>query len=379
MRLTLKIIMDTKQRKEKKGPKGPKGPKGHRAFVMILTILLGLLIYWFLGFLLDDISDQPGPSLQEIQKKYQDPSLIKNKETSNEKMNKLIIILEEQQQQQTILQTSINSYRDTMDQLLDLQKASIQKGIPFAAAAQKNVQQITNLYLDYQKQFQDLNNSITKNNLEKQQLQNQINAIDNQLEKQNKLAYKEYNVQLIKHNWTIAGSQLLILIPLLLITTFLIKTYKTNLYQPMFIAIGIAIFCKIALVMHDYFPSYIFKYLLILALIYITSVTLIAKLKMFVTPKPSWLQKQYREAYQKTQCPLCQFPIKPGISKFFTVKQQGNNSPLTYSSYLDKIDTYTCPGCGELLFEQCTHCSSVRYSLLKYCDFCGIEKENIKT
>ncbi len=362
--------MDTTQASEKKGP------KGYRFLVMALTIVLGLLLYWFLGFLMDDISNQPGPCLSEIQKKYQDPVLVKEKETFNKQLTKLSGTIEEQHQQQTILQTSINSYRDTMNQLLDLQKASIQKGITFSPESQKNLQDVTNLYLEYQKQFQDLNGSITKDNLEAQQIQNKIKEIDDQLSKQNEQANKDYEAQWVKHNWAMAGLQLLILIPLLLLVTYLFRAYRKSPYKPIILAAGVAIFLKIALVMHDYFPSYIFKYLLILVLIYVTVKALISKLRMIAAPNPLWLQKQYREAYQKTQCPMCQYPIKPGIAKFF-ITENGGNVPVSASSYLDTVETYTCPSCGENLFEKCSNCSHVRYSLLAYCDYCGAKKENI--
>lgn len=342
---------------------------------MGLNILFGLLIYWFLGFLMDDISDQPGPKLDEIQTKYQDQTLVKEKKAINQQLTKLSSTIDGQHQQQSILETSINSYRDTMNQLLGLQKASIQKGVTFSPESQKNLQNVTNLYLDYQKQFQDLNNSITKDNLEVQQLQNKIKEIDEQLSKQNVQADTEYQAQWVKHNWAMAGLQLLVLIPLLLIAVYLLRAYKDSMYKPMIMAASIAIFIKISLVMHDYFPSYIFKYLLVLVLIYVTALALISKLKMVAAPNPPWLQGQYREAYQKNQCPICQFSIKPSISKFFTSEAK-SNLPMTNFSYLDKVDTYTCPSCGELLFEKCTHCSHVRYSLLMYCDFCGVKKEH---
>jgi predicted RNA-binding Zn-ribbon protein involved in translation (DUF1610 family) len=351
-----------------------KGPRGYRFLVTTLNIVLALLLYWLLGFLMNDISDQPGPVLEEIQKKYQDPVLVKQKETFNKQFSKLSSTIEEHHQQQTILQTSINSYRDTMNQLLDLQKASIQKGMTFSPESQNNLQNVTNLYLDYQKRFQNLNSSITKDNLEVQQLQNKIKEIDDQLSIQNEKAYKEYNDSWIKHNWAMAGLQLLVLIPLLLITAYLFKSYRHSIYKPMIVAAGVAVFLKIAMVMHEYFPSYIFKYLLILALLYITAITLISMLRMIAAPKPDWLQKQYREAYQKLLCPICQFSIKPSITKFFPTENK-NIVPMSNYSYLDKVDAYTCPSCGESLFEKCTNCSHVRHSLLMYCDYCGIKKE----
>ena len=351
-----------------------KGPRGYRFLVLTLNIVLGILIYWLLGFVMDDISDQPGPVRYEIEKKYQDPALVKEETAINAQIQKRTNTINEQQQQQKILETSINSYRDTMNQLLDLQKASIQKGISFSPESEKNLQDVTALYLNYQKQFQDLNNSITKDNLEVQRLQNRIQEIQSKLSIQNEQADKEYNSLWIKHNWAMAGLQLLVLIPLLLITAFIYRKYRESPYKAIIIAVGVAVFFKISMVMHNYFPSYIFKYLLILALIYITGRLLISKLRMIAAPNRPWLDKQYSEAYQKNTCPICQFAIKPSISKFF-ITENKKTLPIPDYHYLDAVDAYSCPCCGSLLFEKCSSCSHLRYSLLSYCDSCGTKKE----
>lgn len=352
-----------------------KGPRGYRFLVITLNVVLALLVYWFLGFIMDDISNQPGPDLQQIQKKYQDPALVKDEKTINDKIQERLNTINEQQQQQKIIETSIHSYRDTMNQLLDLQKASIQKGVTFSEGSEKNLQEVTNLYLNFQKQFQDLNSSITKANLEVQQLQNKVRDIDTKLSKQNEEGTKEYNNLWTQHNWIMAGLQLLILIPLLLISFYVFRKYKESPYKTMIIAIGVAIFFKIAMVMQNYFPSFIFKYILVLVLIYLTAKILISKLRMMSTPNRSWLDKQYSESYQKGKCPMCEFSIKPSISKFF-ITENKNTIPSSNYHYLDNVSDYTCPCCGELLFEKCNNCSQVRYSLLSYCDSCGTQKQN---
>jgi exonuclease VII small subunit len=135
-----------------------KGPKKFRLFLLMLNVVFALLIYWFLGFLMDDISQQPGPSLEDIQKNYQNPTWVNEKKTYTKQLANLSSTIDQHHQQQAILETSINSYRDTMNQLLDLQKASIQKGISFSTESQKNLQNVTDLYLNYQKKFQELNN-----------------------------------------------------------------------------------------------------------------------------------------------------------------------------------------------------------------------------
>lgn len=354
-----------------------KGPAGHRFIVMILNIVLAILVYWLLGFIIDDIGNQPGPSLTDIQKQFQDQTLVKQKEALNNQYEKLSRNIEAQRQQQALLQTSINSYRDTMNQLLDLQKASVQKGVTFSSESQQNLANVTKLYLDNQQKFQDLNRSIAQANATAQQLQNQTSGIDVQLTKQSEQAYQSYDNLLMKHNFVVAGFQLLVLIPLLIIAVYFFKKYRQTIYSPILTAIGIAIILKIIMVMHEHFPSRAFKYILILALIYIILRALVSMLRMVIAPKASWLLKQYREAYQKLECAMCQYPIQPGLLKFFKSRSNKKDIGLTDISYIENTEAYICPSCGERLFEKCDVCAHTRHSLLMFCDHCGAEKKTV--
>lgn len=351
-----------------------KGPLRYRSVVMVLNITFGLLVYWFLGFVMSDISNQPGPDLGEIQKKYQNPALVKESDSINAQIQSGLNAINEQQKQQEILEKSINSYRDTMNQLLDLQKVSIQKGVALSSGTEKNLGEITTLYLHYQKQFQDINQLVTQNNLKIQRLQNINQHLKEQINQQNDEGLKEYNYLWVKHNWIMAGLQLLVLVPCLLMAYYLFIQYRKTVYISMVITIGVAVFFKITMVMHDYFPSYLFKYILVLFLIYFTGKVLIAKLKLVSSPNRLWLDKQYSEAYQKGKCPLCEFSIKPSIAKF-VITEKGTTVPFLNYQYLDKVKAYTCPCCGEQLFEECSHCTHLRYSLLTYCDSCGVRKK----
>ena len=351
-----------------------KGPAGHRFLVMVLNIILAILFYWLLGFVLDDIASQPGPSLQEIQDQYKDKNLVAQEDTLNKQLIKLNQTISAQTQQQTLLKTSIDGYRDTMNQLLDLQKSSMQKGVTFSTDAQQNLTNVTRLYLDNQQKFQNLNHAITDDNAQAQQLQSQINTMDSTLQKQSDQAYKEYNAQLTRYNLEIAAIQLLVLLPLLIVAVFLFKKYRQSIYRPMIMAIGAAIILKIVFVMHDNFPSRFFKYFLILILLYLVVRSLRAMLRMMVAPQKNWLMKQYREAYQKMQCAMCQYPIQPGIFKFF-MPQKPKDKQEANVSYLENIERYNCPSCGEHLFEKCGSCQHTRHSLLTYCDNCGAEKK----
>lgn len=351
-----------------------KGPKGHRIFITLLNILLAVLVYWLLGFMIDDISEQRGPDFADIEKSYLDQKLVNKKTDLITQSDKLSKQIETQREQLAIIQTSITSYRDTMNQLLDLQKVSVQKGMPFSSESQINLRSVTQRYLAYQQQFQDLNQSIAKHNLEEQQLQSQLNDVEASLSKQSKRSYTAYDALMLKHNLYMAGLQLLVLLPLLILTVYCYRKYRASIYKRMLLAINIAVIIKIILVMHEHFPSRFFKYIFIIALIYLTVRVLVSMLRMAVAPKLNWLMKQYREAYQKQQCPMCQYPIQPGVLKFFP-SQNNLKNPIEMSmDYLEHTEAYTCPSCGERLFEKCTSCNHTRHSLLTYCDTCGDEK-----
>lgn len=355
-----------------------KGPSGHRFLVMMLNILLAILVYWLLGFIIDDIGNQPGPSLTSIQDKFKDRTLVAQEDVINRQLTTLNQTIAAQTQQQNLLKTSIDGYRDTMNQLLDLQKSSVQKGVTFSAEAQQNLANVTNLYLDNQQKFQNLNRSITEANAQAQQLQAHIDSIDSTLRKQSEQAYGVYNSQLTRHNLKLAAIQLVILLPLLIITAYFFQKYRQSIYRSMIMAVGAAIILKIILVMHQHFPARFFKYLLILALIYLVVRALKAMLHMVVAPQTNWLMKQYREAYQRLQCAICQYPIQPGIFKFF-LPQTPKDQQQANVSYLENVDTYSCPNCGEHLFEKCSQCQHTRHSLLMYCDHCGAEKNISKS
>lgn len=345
-----------------------KGPAGHRFLVMFLNILLGILVYWLLGFIIDDIGTQPGPSLTSLQEKFQNSTLVNQRAALLARTSALAQTLDAQHQEQALLQDSINGYRDSMNQLLALQKSS-----PFTSQSQQNLARVTQLYLDSQQLYQAHNHAIIQETTQLQRLKNTTGMIETQLNKQSQRAYEVYNTQQTRHNLMLAAIKLLVLIPLLIITVYFFKKKRQSIYLPMIIAIGIAISLKIIMVMHEHFPSRAFKYLLILALIYFVARALMGALRMVASPKPNWLLKQYREAYQKLQCAMCQYPIQPGALKF-TAPRAGKNSPESDVSYLENITAYTCPSCGEKLFEKCESCGQCRHSLLVFCEHCGKEK-----
>jgi predicted RNA-binding Zn-ribbon protein involved in translation (DUF1610 family) len=173
----------------------------------------------------------------------------------------------------------------------------------------------------------------------------------------------------------LAFLQLAILLPILAAATVLVIRKRGSIYFPLFLAAGIATLIKVALVTHEYFPSRYFKYILIGGLLIVVARLLIYFIRTSAFPKAQWLLKQYREAYERFLCPVCDYPIRVGPRRFLFWTRRTVNKIVVPTNSGDPEETYTCPSCGSELFEECQACHGVRHSMLPSCTHCGAEKQ----
>ena len=174
----------------------------------------------------------------------------------------------------------------------------------------------------------------------------------------------------------IAFFQLLFLIPLLLIAVYLYIRRRSSLYASLIHAFGIAILAKVTLVIHEHFPSRYFKYILLLVALAVVVRVLVYLIRVIAFPKLDWLIKQYREAYERFFCPVCEYPIRRGPMKYrFWDRRSLRKLPPAEPTGPSPDEPYVCPSCGTRLFEKCSSCSAIRYSLLPFCEQCGAEKD----
>jgi len=128
------------------------------------------------------------------------------------------------------------------------------------------------------------------------------------------------------------------------------------------------------LVVHEYFPTRYFKYVLILALLAVVVRLLVYLIRTVAFPKVEWLERQYREAYERFLCPVCEYPIRTGPRKFLYWTRRTVHKILPLSGVSDAESPYTCPCCGTAVFETCPACGKIRHSLLAHCEHCGATK-----
>ena len=160
--------------------------------------------------------------------------------------------------------------------------------------------------------------------------------------------------------------------PLLLLSAWLVRKKRGSIYQPFNGAALAATFWMVWLVMWDHFPRDFFKYIAILAAIGILGAFLAWAIRSSSRPQKAVLLKRYREAYQNHRCPACDFPILRGAFRQAVWTKRG---PRLHGEALGQAESsrYTCPSCGEGLFDKCGDCGEVTQTLLPYCSACGRE------
>jgi hypothetical protein len=352
----------------------PKGTWFHRFVVRLLTVFLGILIYWILGFLIRDIRGITGPDYATIEARYLDQGLVKEGEDLDRQIAELTKKLNNQTEAQRVLSDGSRSLQQTINQLLELQKLSLQKEVSPSPAEQANFSSSLALFLENQKKYQDLSQEIVVLVENKQHLVATRELISQQLERQRAPAYAEYQQLRHRHELKLAFLQLAVLLPILLVAVILLYRRRGSLYYPIFLALGVATLIRVSLVVHEYFPSRFFKYVLIGALTLVVLKLLIHFIKAIAAPRVQWLLKQYREAYERFLCPVCEYPIRIGPRRFLYWTRRTVNKLVVPTGGEVAEECYTCPACGQALFETCPACQKVRHTMLPHCCHCGAEK-----
>ncbi len=110
----------------------PKGSWGNRLAIRFLAVILGILVFWFLGFLVEDIKSIKGPKYDEVEKRHVEQSLFKRKEALDKQTTDLDRKISNQTEEQRMVGDSSRNLQLTLNQLLDLQRLSVQKNLPLS-------------------------------------------------------------------------------------------------------------------------------------------------------------------------------------------------------------------------------------------------------
>lgn len=354
-----------------------KGPWAQRFFVIFLSLILAVLFFWLLGFVTDDIGSLRGPELSKIETKYVDADILEKRKSLKEDLSDLKANIRNRQEQSNILKDSTDSLQNTINQLLSIQKQCIEKNLDFSAENQQTLTENQSLFLQNQKQYQSLNKEIADLTKQRRQLEKELSSLSRQIDRQQHLARKEYNGLRSKHRLKLAALKLAVLVPVFLILAWFFMKKRSGAYGPIIYALFIAVFMKISLVAHEYFPRRYFKYIALMVIIAIVLKLLFYLLKRIVSPKKDWLIKQYQEAYDKNICPICSKPIRIGPLRYAVGRKHKALVPAGQGADSAKQHLYTCPVCGTQLYGKCNKCGDICHLLLPFCEHCGNEKANL--
>ncbi len=346
-----------------------------RQLIRLFTVILAVLFFWLLGFVVEDIETIPGPTYAEIEHKFVDAKLVRQDEQLQKQIADLEQSIAAQAQQQQIVRDSSENLQRTIQQLLQLKKSSVEKSVSFSDSDAKLLTASLNEFFAGQKSYQKINQTISDLTSQTGRLANERSRVEAEIAKQRKSAQREYDSQTEAHRLRLAFYQLLSLVPMLLATAYPLVKRRGSLYYPLFLAIGGATLLKVTLVVHEYFPSRYFKYILILVHLLVVARLLIHLIRTVAFPKAAWLKRQYREAYERFLCPICEYPIRTGPRKFLYWTRRTVHKVLPQGDSAVGEEAYTCPACGAAVFEVCASCKKVRHSLLDHCEHCGASKE----
>jgi hypothetical protein len=342
--------------------------------IRLFTGVLALLVYWVLGFLVEDIEAIRGPDYTQIEAQVVEADLIARQRALAEELEEINRSIADKQEEMRIVTDSSRNLQETINQLIELQKLAVQKGMPLPAEEQGNLSDSLAHFLRSQTQYQSHNAELSSLTERKRQRMGQLQETEARLEEQRRPARKEYQRLQKKHALRLASLQLLILLPLLAGGAYLVIARRGSIYFPLFLGYGIATLLKVAGVIHEYFPSRLFKYVLILSLLAAVVKLLISFIRTVAFPKAQWLTRQYREAYERFLCPVCEYPIRTGPRKYLYWTRRTVNKLVLPEASACEEEPYTCPCCGTGLFEECGSCHRVRHALLPTCQHCQAAK-----
>jgi hypothetical protein len=349
-----------------------KGPAIHRFLTLFFSAIFAILCYWLLGFVVDDIGTWPGPTYTELEVRRLDQNVVKRADDVQRQIDDTQRRIVDQKARQELLRDSTVSSQSTMNQLLEFQRLNLEKNVSPSADERRALADSQQRFLANQRQYQVLNEDLVRLNEQQRQLSETFGTTERELARLRTPINEEFASLRRAHDLKVAAFKLGVLIPLLALGVFLFVKYRNSLYGPMIYAFGAAVMLRVGLVMHQYFPSRYFKYVLILTAIGVVFRILHYLLRMVAFPRPDWLLKQYREAYEAFLCPTCSYPIRRGPLKYMswtrrTIKKM--SSQLGSTNNAD--EPYTCPMCSTRLYEECGNCRAVRPSLLPSCQQCG--------
>lgn len=355
--------------------KRAKGTFWTRAGILLLAIVFGVLVYWSVGFVLDDIRVFQRPDRDDFFAKHMDHSLEERLEALNMQMRELEHKHTLINQQRGFIKDSSAALQIIVDNLFKLknrdQQLITEKQFDQVLASLDKIIKIQDDYKTTAQNYIEITN-------DKYELQKEIAALKRRIEEKQAAVRALYHEALNRQRIKTTILRMAVLVPLAILCTVILIKKRKSFYRLIWGSTALAVYIKTAVVIHERFPSRYFKYILTICLLGLVGWGFVWVVRRLVRPNLNTLIKQYRQSYERFLCPVCEYPIRRGPRKhLYWTRRTVNKTALSSSmSPTDDEDKpYTCPACSTRLFEKCESCGATRHSLLPTCRECGARKE----
>ena len=357
-------------------PKQGKPPLGQRLAIWFFSILLGLLVFWLTGFLRQDIRNWPGPVYEDYEQEMLDPKLLQQRDTLDAEIADINREIDNTQQRRRILGASTSGSQETMNQLIRFHRLTLAKNEKLNEKEDAAIIEAIHLFIANQQKYQELSGTIAELNRKRQELEENRLKLGETIDRKRVPIVQAYQADVQWHRLKMAAIELAVVIPFAVVAFLVFLKARHGIYTPLIYAFGLAVLVRTGLVLHEYFPSRYFKYVLILVAIVVVVWILVHLLRMVAFPKRGWLVKRYREAYERFACPICNSPIRRGPMRFVYWTTRGLKNLARHGETAEAAEEpYVCPSCATPLFEECPECHGIRHSLLPACQHCGDQKD----
>jgi hypothetical protein len=339
--------------------------------LFVLGAILAVLFFWFLGFVTHDIGNIEGPDRTAIRAKYVSANLDDTRTRLSKTIAETAATIVDKQQQQQIVRDGVQSLQNTINQLLAIQKLSVERGMDLAPGQLQTLNESQAAFLNQQNQYQALNTATATLTSQRQQLQQELTTADSEIAKAERQVDDEFRSLMAGHRWRLAALKLAVILPVFLLTTIVFIRIRSTAWWPIVYAVFLAAFARVGLVVHEYFPREYFKYIAILVVIAIVLKLIVHLVRAVIAPKRELLIRRYQEAYDRHRCPICAKPIRMGLLRYAPLGRRRQIIVVSPDPALTVQEPYNCPSCGTTLYEKCPGCNGTRHSLLPFCERCG--------
>jgi predicted RNA-binding Zn-ribbon protein involved in translation (DUF1610 family) len=336
------------------------GPKIYRVGVFLGSAMLAILLIWLGNFVLGDIDDIRLPEIAN-------QALLDKEEVLLEDVKTLDASIKKEEAIRKTRQQRTQSAQQTLDQLIELQKANIEKDVSISGEQLQVFAESERIFLRNQTQVQELIDRIESLQEDRGSKQGELNKVRHEIGELRKPIKK-------RHDRIIAFLQFLFLTPFVLAGCWLVAKKRSSSYSSMVYAFNAATFILLLEVMHEHFPTPYYKYMFIVLAIGVVVAALVFLIRQFTRPSKRWLLQRYKEAYHSATCPVCRYPIVgDNMRSVVPHKDLLKKKFMGQATEKGVSWEYVCPSCGTQLFQKCGACNELRHSLLPNCMHCGNE------